>query len=134
MRHVEPSTHRFGRASLMAVRSPLLGNRLRRESWRAYAAKAEVLARATGAVGVFLNTTLAVEPNLQVRLSRGTSEPFDGVLKFCWPNAAGMKEQLERPEVADALEAFQNHQQAHFDLENSSFFFASEETLAGDRA
>lgn len=110
-------------------RRPELSIQQFREGWRAYAAKAEALARATGAVGVFMDTTLAVEPNLQVRLSRGTSEPFDGVLKFCWPNAAGMKEQLERPEVADALEAFQNHQQTFFDLEQSSFFFASEETL-----
>ena len=66
-------------------------------------------------------------------LSRGTSEPFDRVLKFCWPNAAGMKEQLERPEVAAAIEAFRSHQETFIDLERSSFFFGSEETLVDDR-
>lgn len=114
-------------------RRPELSIQQFRESWRAYAAKAEALARATGAVGVFMNTTLAVEPNLQVRLSRGTSEPFDGVLKFCWPNAAGMKEQLERPEVAAALEAFRNLHEDFIDLERASFFFESEETLVDSR-
>lgn len=110
-------------------RRPELSIQQFRESWHAYAAKAEALARATGAIGLFMNTTLAVERNLHVRLSRGTSEPFDGVLKLCWSNAAGMQEQLERPEVADALEAFENLQQTFLDLERSSFFFASEETL-----
>ncbi|HOC41564.1 MAG TPA: hypothetical protein PKJ99_00995 [Thermoanaerobaculales bacterium] len=114
-------------------RRPELSIQQFRESWRAYGVKAEALARATGAVGLSMNTTLAVEPNLQVQLQRGTSEPYDGLLKISWPNAAGLKAQLERPEVAEALEAFQSHQQAYFDLEHSSFFFGSEETLVGDR-
>jgi hypothetical protein len=100
-----------------------------RESWRAYGVRAEDLARATGAVGLSINTTLAVEPNLQVQLQRGTAEPFDGLLKLSWPNAAGMKEQLGRPEVAAALEAFRSLQETFIDLEHSSFFFGSEETL-----
>jgi quinol monooxygenase YgiN len=103
-----------------------------RESWRAYGVQAEGLARATGALGLSMNTTLAVEPNLQVRLHRGTSEPYDGLLKIAWPNAAGLKAQLEKPEVAAALEAFRSLQETFIDLERSSFFFASEETLVDD--
>jgi hypothetical protein len=115
-------------------RRPELSIQQFRESWRTYAAQAEALARLTGAVGLSINTTLAVEPNLQVQLQRGTSEPFDGLLKLSWPNAAGMKEQLQRPEVAAALEAFRSLQEIFIDLERSSFFFGSEETLVGDRA
>lgn len=114
-------------------RRPELSIQQFRESWRAYAAQAEALARLTGAVGLSINTTLAVEPNIQVRLQRGTSEPYDGLLKLSWPNAAGMKEQLERPDVAAALEAFRSHQETFIDLERSSFFFGSEETLVDDR-
>jgi hypothetical protein len=95
--------------------------------WRAYAAQAEALARATDAVGLSMNTTLAVEPNIQVRLQRGTSEPYDGLLKLSWPNAAGMKAQLEKPEVAAAIAAFRSHQETFIDLERSSFRI--EETL-----
>jgi hypothetical protein len=110
-------------------RRPELSIQQFRESWRAYGVHAEALARATGAVGLSINTTLAVEPNLQVQLQRGTAEPFDGLLRLSWPNAAGMKEQLERPEVAAALEAFRSFQGTFIDLEHSSFFFGSEETL-----
>jgi hypothetical protein len=105
-----------------------------RKSWRAYAATAQALADATGAVGLIVNTTLAVAQNLQVRLNRGTSEPYDGVLKFCWPNAAGLEQRLKDPAVAPVLESFQKQQEAFVDLDRSSFFFASEEALRGGGA
>jgi hypothetical protein len=114
-------------------RRPELSIQQFRESGRAYGVQAEALARLTGAVGLSMNTTLAVEPNVQVRLQRGTSEPFDGLLKLSWPNAAGMKAQLEKPDVVEALEAFRGLQEAFIDLERSSFFFGSEESMVGDR-
>jgi hypothetical protein len=100
-----------------------------RKRWRAYGDTARTLAEATGAVGVSVNTTLAVAENLRVRLSRGTSEPYDGMLRVSWPNAASLEETLKNPAVAAMLEAFQREQESFMDLDRSSFFFASEEAL-----
>lgn len=100
-----------------------------REHWKAYGKKAQAVALATGAVGVYVNTTLAVEENLEVQLSRGTAEPYDGVLKVCWPKAAGLEEVLNEPRVAALLDDFQSYQERFIDLDRSSFFFASEEAL-----
>jgi hypothetical protein len=105
-----------------------------REHWHAYAAKAKALAEATGAVGLVVNTTLAVEQNLQVRLSRGTAEPYDGVLKLSWPNAAGLGEGIADPKVAAVLEDLRKHQELFIDLDRSRFFFAAEETLLSGNA
>lgn len=102
-----------------------------REHWQVYGQKARVLADASGAVGLHMNTTLAVDMNLDLRLNRGTSEAFDGVLKFTWPNAAGLSELLEHPKAAPLLEDFRAYQERFIDLDRSSFFFASEEELLG---
>ncbi len=102
-----------------------------RTSWRAYAETARTLAEATGAVGVSVSTTLAVAENLQVRLNRGTAEPYDGMLKVSWPNAAVLEEKLRDPALADVLGTFQKQQETFMDLERSSFFFASEDVVLG---
>lgn len=102
-----------------------------REQWRAYAATAKTLAEATGAVGLVVNTTLAVDQNLDLQLARGTAEPYDGVLKFSWPNAATLGQALAEPRVAAVVAGFRAHQERFVDLEHSRFFFASEETLHG---
>ena len=102
-----------------------------REHWQVYGQKARVLAEASGALGLHMNTTLAVDQNLDIRLNRGTSEAFDGVLKFSWPNAAGLTEMLEHPAAAPLLEDFRAYQERFIDLDRSSFFFASEEELLG---
>ncbi len=103
-----------------------------REHWQLYVQRARALAASTDAVGLFVNTTLAVEENLAVQLARGTSAPFDGVLKFCWPNASGLEGRLGDPEVAHLVEDLQRHQDVFIDHDQSSFFFASEETVIGN--
>jgi hypothetical protein len=105
-----------------------------REHWRAYAATAKTLAAATGAVGLSVNTTLAVDQNIDIQLSRGTAEPYDGVLRFSWPNAAMLGAALAKAEVAAVLAAFRQHQESFIDLERSCFFFAAEEDLLGGGA
>jgi hypothetical protein len=102
-----------------------------REHWQVYGAKARALAEVTGAVDLYQDTTLAVEENLDIRLNRGTAEPYDGVLKFSWPNASRLNEILEDPVVVPLLEDFQSFQERFIDLDSSSFFFASEEDLQG---
>ena len=102
-----------------------------RDRWEKYGRLAEALADESGAVGLFMNTTLQVEENLEVRLNRGTAERFDGVLKFCWRNAAGLDEILQQEEPARLLEELRSHQDEFMDLDRSSFFFASQQPLRG---
>lgn len=98
-----------------------------RLQWKAYQAKATELGKAVNAVGLTFSTTLAVDENLQVMLVRGTAEPYDGVVEFRIANAPRMIEMLE-DEPAKAIWLKLRSMQTEFmDLENSSFFFASEE-------
>lgn len=98
-----------------------------RRHWTAYQAKATELAKAVNAVGLTFSTTLAVDENLQVMLVRGTAEPYDGVVEFRIANAPRMIEMLEDEPVKAIWQKLRSMQTEFMDLENSSFFFASEE-------
>lgn len=98
-----------------------------RRYWKSYQAKATELAKAVNAVGLTFSTTLAVDENLQVMLVRGTSEPYDGLVEFRVNNAPRMMERLENEPAKSLWQEFQRLQTEFIDLENSSFFFASED-------
>jgi hypothetical protein len=100
-----------------------------RRHWKAYQAKATELARLLNAVGLVFSTTLAVDENLQVMLRRGTAEPFDGIAEFRISNAPRMIEKLEGEQARRLWQELQNMQSEFMDLENSRFFFASEEVV-----
>jgi ABC-type uncharacterized transport system ATPase component len=100
-----------------------------RRSWKTYQAKATELARAMNAAGLTFCTTLNVEENLQVMLTRGTSEPFDGVAEFRISNAPRTIEALSREPGKSLMEELQRSQTEFIDLENSHFFFAAEEVV-----
>jgi len=67
-----------------------------RRFWKIYQAKATELAKEMNVAGLTFCTTLNVEENLQVMLTRGTSEPFDGVVEFRIVNAPQTIEALSR--------------------------------------
>lgn len=98
-----------------------------RVQWKAYQAKATELAKAVNAAGLTFSTALAVDENLQVMLVRGTAEPFDGVVEFRIANAPRMIEMLEDEPAKTPWLRLRSMQTEFMDLENSSFFFASEE-------
>ena len=100
-----------------------------RRSWKIYQVKATELAKAMNAKGLTFCTTLNVEENLQVMLTRGTSEPYDGVAQFLISNAPRTIEALNREPARGLMENLQIFQSEFFDLEHSSFFFAAEETV-----
>jgi hypothetical protein len=100
-----------------------------RRFWGLYQAKATELARAVNAVGLSFSTALAVDENLQVMLSRGTSEPFDGLAEMSISNAPRMLEKLGEAPARAVWEEFKQLQAEFVDLEESSFFFASEEVV-----
>lgn len=100
-----------------------------RRSWKIYQAKATELARALNAKGLTFCTTLNVEENLQVMLTRGTSEPYDGVAQFLFSNAPRTIESLSHEPGASLMMDLQRLQSEFVDLENSAFFFAAEEVV-----
>ncbi|MFV2072388.1 MAG: EthD domain-containing protein [Thermoanaerobaculales bacterium] len=100
-----------------------------RRHWQEYEKRALAIAGATDAVRVVANLTLAVEQNLEIRLNRGTAEPFDGVLEISWYNAAGLGKALEDEENQELLGSFQEYQVEFIDFDRSSFFFTSEEVI-----
>lgn len=105
-----------------------------RRHWQEYEDRAKAIAEASGAVNLTCKTTLAVEQNLELRLTRGTAEPFDGVLEVRWPNAAGLEEALQDETAARLLEDFQAYQEVFIDFERSSFFFSSERLVYDRRS
>lgn len=98
-----------------------------RRSWKAYQIKATAFAKAINAVSLTFSTTLAVDENLQVRLFRGTSEPYDGLIEFCVSNAPRLMEKLEQEPAKTLWKELQDLQSEFMDLENSSFFFAKQD-------
>lgn len=100
-----------------------------RREWKAYQGKATELARAINATGLSFCTTLAVEENLQVMLTRGTSEPYDGIAQMRLSNAPKTIEALGREPARSLMRDFQAMQARFIDLESSSFFFTAEETV-----
>jgi len=100
-----------------------------RRSWKIYQAKATELAKAMNVAGLTFCTTLNVEENLQVMITRGTSEPFDGVVEFRIANTPRTMEALGREPAISLMEDFRKLQAQFADMENSSFFFAAEEVV-----
>jgi len=98
-----------------------------RRFWKIYQAKATELARAMNAKGLTFCTTLNVEENLQVMLTRGTSEPYDGVAQFLISNAPRTIEALSHDPAKAFMQDLQKLQVEFLDLENSAFFFAAED-------
>jgi len=100
-----------------------------RRSWKIYQAKATELAKAMNVAGLTFCTTLNVEENLQVMLTRGTAEPFDGVAEFRIANAPRTIESLSQEPGKSLMKKVQALQAEVIDVEHSSFFFAAEETV-----
>lgn len=98
-----------------------------RRYWQAYQAKATELAKSVNAVGLVFSTTLAVDENLQVMLIRGTAEPYDGIAEFRISNAPRMLDKLEHDPAKAIWKELKSMQTDFMDLENSRFFFASEQ-------
>lgn len=111
------------------TRKPEISIQEFRGCWKRYRAKAAELARAVNANGLVFSTTLAVDENLQVMLLRGTAEPYDGIAEFRISNAPRMLEQLESEPAKSLWQDLRALQNEFVDLENSRFFFASEDVV-----
>jgi hypothetical protein len=100
-----------------------------RNFWREYATKVSDLGTDLKAVRLTLSTTLSVSENLKIILSRGTSQPYDGVAEMWVRSAPELLEEMQRPEIQDRIRELQRFQTEFMDLETSSFFFTSEDEV-----
>jgi hypothetical protein len=91
--------------------------------WELYGEQVRALAEASNALRFSLSRVLAVEENLAVIASRGTSEPFDGLVQISWTSGSAAMADVERAFAGTAIAAMQRHQEEFMDLERCSFFF-----------
>jgi hypothetical protein len=106
-----------------------------RKFWQEYEKRVLRVAQLSGAVGATVDTTLAVDANLEVMTTRGTAPPYEGVAEIEWERAPEFARLAEMPEVRAAIAAMQALQAEFVDLERSTFFFtAARELLRRDSA
>ena len=101
-----------------------------RKHWDAYKNLVQSVAEKAGAVGFTMKTTLAVGQNEEVALTRGTREPYDGVVEFTLERGPAALQALEQPDAREHVSAMQAAQSEFVDLANSTFFFVSEDPAA----
>jgi hypothetical protein len=98
-----------------------------RRSWEAYREKVQALAQSSQAVRFAMSTTLQVEENITIMMSRGTDQPYDGLVEIWWSKGPDALEILNTPETQAQIEAIRRLQEEFMDLGKSSFFFGAEE-------
>jgi hypothetical protein len=98
-----------------------------RRYWEAYREKVQALAEGSRAVRFATSTALSVEPNVRVAMSRGTDEPYDGVVEIWWETGPDALEVLNRPDTQAQIADIRRLQEEFINLKGSSFFFCAEE-------
>lgn len=83
----------------------------------------ERVAALTGATRYARNATLTVEANLLVQQTRGTRDPYDGVLEYWWDSAAHLIERANSPEGQALTQEMLAYQKQFVDLGASTAFF-----------
>jgi hypothetical protein len=94
-----------------------------------YRDRVQRLADALDAVRVTVCPTLQVEQNLEIMLSRGTSEPFDAVVAIWLERAPDLAAGSEGEDIRGLLDEMRDLQKEFMDLTHSSFFFAAEDVV-----
>jgi len=95
-----------------------------RSSWQRYGELLQASRDTLGAVAVELTTTLSVDANLELILSRDTAEPFDAMAEIWWENATVLTEALKDPEATALVARLQELQESFMDMPRCVFFFA----------
>ena len=97
--------------------------------WAKYREAVDAVGEATQAIRVTASRTLAVPQNTQLAMARGTGSAFDGVIEVWWERGGDVIADLDQPGIAAQIEAMRRLQAEFMDLEQSSFFFTSEDVL-----
>jgi hypothetical protein len=100
-----------------------------RKRWRDYQTHTRSIAKALNAVRLTHSLTLAIEENEAFMLTRGTAEPFDGVIEVWWKDAAQAMAGLQDKRIQEMVLSMRAAQKDLADLRNSMIFFASEDDV-----
>lgn len=100
-----------------------------RHYWDEYRRRLEAVLLEFGATRVDFSTALAVEDNLRLMLSRGTREPYDGMVEIYFKDPQALREALNDGRVQGLLEKTRAFQEEFIDLQRSTFFFAIDDAV-----
>ncbi len=103
-----------------------------RNYWREYRNVFQRVAEAVDAVRCSESMTLSVAENFDIMLSRGTKDPFDAIAEVWIKSAADLEKYAKSPAFQELTSELQALQAKFIDLENSTFFFTSEDVLIGE--
>ena len=98
-----------------------------RRHWEEYKPHWLALAERVDAVRVSFSITLAVEANDRLALSRGTEEPFDGLVETWVKDAHDLDERLASHDLEEAQRDLFTRQHAFLDLGRCCFFFTADD-------
>jgi hypothetical protein len=100
-----------------------------RRHWQEHQDCTRELARALNAVRITHSVTLAIEENVRFVLTRGTAEPFDGVLEVWWKDSSDFTAGMADKRLQEMIQTMRTHQREFADLPSSMMFFVSEESV-----
>ena len=81
------------------------------------------------AVRVVLSTTLAIDLNRRMSDERGMLPAFDGVAEISWVRGAELMEATEQDAMQGRIAKLRRFQESFLELDASSIFLVSEETV-----
>ena len=97
--------------------------------WDDYTGIVQRLAETVKAIRCSEMISLEVPENLEIMLARGTGEAFDAMVEISMESTASLGELAGSAEFQELMTEFRSFQEKFIDLENSTFFFASEDLL-----
>ena len=112
-------------------RKPGLSTEQFRRYWQNYQLVAESFATLAEARRMSVGVGLEIPLNAEIQSLRGTMEPFDAILEIWWDSGADLVRVTQQPAIHEKIEALQQMQQDFISLQDSSFFFASEDVEMG---
>ena len=95
-----------------------------RHYWDEYRRRFEACLDEIGATRIDFSTTLAVEDNLRLMVTRGTREPYDGMVEIYFEDPRALRKALTDGRGQHLLEELRAFQEEFVDLQRSTFFFA----------
>lgn len=100
-----------------------------RKRWQDYQIHTRAIAKALHATRVTHSLTLAIEENETFMLTRGTAEPFDGLIEVWWKDSSPINAGARDKQIQEMILRMRADQKNLADLPNSMIFFASEDDV-----
>jgi hypothetical protein len=100
-----------------------------RKRWQDHQIFTRALAKAMRAIRITHSLTLVIEENEEMQLTRGTAEPFDGLIEVWWEDSSAINASLQDKQIHEMLMRTRADQNNLMDRSRSMVFFASEDSI-----